>query len=106
MKFTPTTQVSGGIFLHGGETRRKMGIICLGPCWLSLVVSHPRTPILNGFAYSFWAYFLTDSEFSRLAVLAKPYPVSGPTYMPHIPNLLHCMSKCTHECWRLVLRPH
>ena len=61
------------------------------------MVSHPRTPILNGFAYLLWAYFLTDSEFSCLAMLAKPYPVSGPTYMPQIPNLLHCMSKCAHE---------
>ena len=36
-----------------------------------------------------WFYFITDSEFSCLAKLAKPYPVSGPTYMPQIPNLLN-----------------
>ena len=72
-------------------------IPCLGPCWLTLVVSHLRTPILNCFTYLLWAYFLTDSEFSCLAMLAKPYLVSGPTYMPQIPNLLHCMSKGAHE---------
>ena len=61
------------------------------------MVSHPKTPILNCFTHLLWAYFLTDSDFSCLAMLAKPYPVSGPTYMPHIPNLLHCMSKGAHE---------
>ena len=35
-----------------------------------------------------WFYFITDFEFSCLATLAKPYPLSDPTYMPHIPNLL------------------
>ena len=29
--------------------------------------------------------------------MAKPYPVSGPPYMPQIPTLLHCMSKGAHE---------
>ena len=61
------------------------------------MVSHPRTPILNGFTYLLWAYFLIDSEFSCLAMLAKAYPVSGPTYMPQIPSLLHCMSEGAHE---------
>ena len=65
-------------------------------CWLTLVV-YLRTPILNCFTYLFWAYFLTDYEFSCLAMLAKPYPVSGPTYMPQIRNLLHCTSKGAHE---------
>ena len=74
-----------------------MGISCLGPCSLSLVVSHPRTPILNWFTYLLCAYFLNDSEFSCLAMVAKPYPVSGPTYMPQIPNVLHYMSKGAHE---------
>ena len=32
-----------------------------------------------------------------MAMLAKSYLVSGATYMPQIPNLLHCMSKCAHE---------
>ena len=30
-------------------------------------------------------------------MLAKPYAVSGPTYFPQIPNLLHCMSEGEHE---------
>ena len=76
---------------------KKIGISCLGPCWLSVVVSHPGTPVLNCFAYLLWAYFLTVFEFRCWAMLAKPYPVSGVTYMPKIPNLLHCMSKCAHE---------
>ena len=43
-----------------------------------------------------WAYLLSDSENSCFAVLVIPYPVSGPAYLPRIPNLLHCMSKrCT-----------
>ena len=64
---------------------------------VSLVVSHLRTPTLNRFSYLFCTYFLTGSEFSCLAMLAKPYPVSGPTYLPQNPNLLHCMSKVAHE---------
>ena len=39
---------------------------------------------------------LTDSEFSCLAKLAKPFPVSGPTPMPQIPNQLYPYQKeCT-----------
>ena len=56
------------------------------------MVSHLRTPILNCFTYLLWAYLLTDPEFSCLAMLAKPYLVSGPTYLPRIPNQFHCMS--------------
>ena len=82
-----------------------MGIACHGPCWLSLVVSLPRTPILDCFTSLLWAYFLTDSELSCLAMLTKPYPVSGPTYMPQMPNLLHCMSKGAHEVLETILRP-
>ena len=41
--------------------------------------------------------FFTDSEFSCLAMLAKPYPVSGPLPMPQIPNLLHCIGKTAPE---------
>ena len=61
------------------------------------MVSHLRTPILNRFTYVLWAYLSTDYEFTCLAMLAKPYPVSGATYMPQIPNLLHCMSKGAHQ---------
>ena len=55
------------------------------------MVSHLRTPILSCGTYLLWADFLTDSEFSCVAMLAKPYPVSGPTHLPRIPNTLHCM---------------
>ena len=34
---------------------------------LNLVVSHPKTPILNCFYHLLWFYFLTVSEFSCLA---------------------------------------
>ena len=61
------------------------------------MVPHLRTPILNCFHLLLWFYFLIDFEFSCLAMLAKPYLVSGPTYMPQIPNLLHCMLKGAHE---------
>ena len=61
------------------------------------MVSHLRTPKLNCFTNLLWACFLIDSECSCLAMMAKPYPVSGPTYLPQIPNQLHCMSKCAHE---------
>ena len=67
MKFTPTTQLSGGIFFHGGNTEIKIGISCFRPWKLSLVVSHPKTPILNCFYHLLWFYFLTVSEFSCLA---------------------------------------
>ena len=96
MKFTHTNQESGGIFLHGGYTK-IIGILYLGPCWLSLVVSLLRTPILKCLSSLLYVYVLTDSEFSCLAMLAKPYAVSGPTYFPTIPNLLQCMSKDAHE---------
>ena len=61
------------------------------------MVSHLRTPILYCFYHLLWFYFITDSEFSFLAMLAKPYPVSGPTYLPEIPNQFHCMSKGADE---------
>ena len=61
------------------------------------MVSHLRTPILNCFYDLLWFYFITDYEFSWLAVVAKPCAVSGITYWPHIPNQLHCMSKGAHE---------
>ena len=67
------------------------------------MVSHLRTPTLNCFTYLLWAYFLTDSEFECLAMLAKSYPVCGPTYLPLTPNQLHCMSKCAHEVLGTIL---
>ena len=67
MKFTPTTQLSGGIFLHGGYIEKTLGISCFRPWSLSLVVSHSKTPILNGLYHLLWFYRLTVSEFSCLA---------------------------------------
>ena len=58
--------------------------------------------MLNCFTYLLWAYVLTDSEFSCLAMLAKPCTVSGPTYMHQIPDLLHGMSKGAHEVLETV----
>ena len=99
MKFTPTTELSGGIFLHGGYTE-KIGISCFRPSRLSLVVSQPKTPILNCFYHFSWFYFLTVSEFS---CLAKSYSVSGLTPMPHIPNPHHSTQKSTHEVLDAIL---
>ena len=64
------------------------------------MVSHLRTPILKGFYYSFWFYFVTVSEFSYLA---KPYPVSGLTPMPQVPNQLHFIQKRAHEVHGAIL---
>ena len=36
------------------------------------MVPHLKTAILNSFYHSLWFYFLTVSEFSCLAMLAKP----------------------------------
>ena len=47
--------------------RNKPGISCLRPWRLSLVVSHPKTPILNCFWHLLSFYVLTISEFSCLA---------------------------------------
>ena len=47
--------------------RNKKGISCFRPWRLSLVVSHPKTPILNRFYHLLWSYFVTVSEFSCLA---------------------------------------
>ena len=47
--------------------RNKTGISCFRPWRLSLVVSHPKTPILNCFYHLLWSYFVTVSEFSCLA---------------------------------------
>ena len=67
------------------------------------MVSHLRTPILKCFYHLLWSYFLTDSEFCCLAMLAKPYPVSGPTPMPLIHNQLHCIQKSAHEVLGTIL---
>ena len=72
---------------------KKVGTSCLGPCRLSLVVPHLKAPILNCFYHLLWFYVLTDSEFSCLAMLPKPYTVSGPSSLPQIPNQLHCVQK-------------
>ena len=63
-----------------------------------------KTPILNCFYYSIWFYVLTDSAFSCLAILAKPYPVFGPPPMPQIPNQLPCIQKSAHEVLGTILR--
>ena len=76
---------------------KTKGTSCLGPCRLSLVASHLRTPILKCFYHLMWFYVLTDSEFRWLAMLAKPYPVSGPGHMPQIPNQLHCIQRSAQE---------
>ena len=75
------------------------------PFRLSLVVSHFRPPILKYFTYLLCCYFLSDSEFSYLAALAKEYPLSVPAHLPLIPNQLHCMSKCAHEVLCTILEP-
>ena len=46
---------------------KKIGISCLRPWRLSLVVLHPKTSILNCFYHLLWFDFLTVSEFSCLA---------------------------------------
>ena len=67
------------------------------------MVSHLKTPILNCFYHLLWFYFLTDSEFSCLAMLTKPYGVSGPTPMPKIRNQLHCIQKTALEVLGTIL---
>ena len=44
-----------------------------------------------------WFHFLIDSELSCLAKLAKPYLVSGPSYLPQVPNQLHCIQNFALE---------
>ena len=67
------------------------------------MVPHLKTHILNGFYHLLWFYVLTVSELSCLASLAKPYPVSGLTPMPQIPNQLHFIQKRAHEVLGVVL---
>ena len=67
------------------------------------MVSHLKTPMLDCFYHLLWFYSSIDSKFSCLAMLAKPYPVSGPPPMPQIPNLLHCIQKSAHEVLCTIL---
>ena len=62
------------------------------------MVSHLKAPILNCFYQLLWFYFLTDSEFRCLAMLAKPYLVFGPTLILQIPNQLHCIQRVHIKC--------
>ena len=51
-----------------------------------------------------WSHFVTASEFSCLAKVAKAYHVFGRTYVPHIPNQLHGMqNKCTSSAYHYLL---
>ena len=66
------------------------------------MASHLRTPIFKCFFFLLWFYFVTDSEFSCLAKLAKPYPVSDVTYLPEIPNHHQCIPKVAHEVLKTI----
>ena len=68
------------------------------------MVPNPKTPILKCFYHFLSFYFLTDSEFSCLPMLAKPYPVSRPTPLPQIPNQLHFIQKSAHEVLGAILK--
>ena len=68
------------------------------------MVLHLKTPILNCFYQLLWCCVLTDSELSSLAVLAGPYPVSGPPSLPQIANQLHCIQMSAHEVLGTILR--
>ena len=74
--------------------RNKVGISCLRPWRLSLVVPHPKTPILNWFYHLLWFDVVIVSPFS---CLAKSYPVSRLTPLPQIPNQLHLIQTSAHE---------
>ena len=58
------------------------------------MLPHSKTPILNWFYHLLWLYVLTVSE---LSCLAKSYPVSGLTPLPHIPNQPHFIRKSAHQ---------
>ena len=66
------------------------------------MVSHLRTPVLKCVYLSLWFCFVTDSEFSCLAKLAKPYPVSDLAYLPQIPDQHHCIPKGAHEVLKTI----
>ena len=59
--------------------------------------------MLKCFYHLMWFYVLPDSEFSCLVMLAKPYPVSGPTPMPQITIQLHCIQKSAQEVLGTIL---
>ena len=63
------------------------------------MVLHLKTAIISCLNCLLWFYVLIDSESSCMAMLAQPYPVSGPTPMPLILNLLHCIGKCLELFW-------
>ena len=69
------------------------------------MVPHLQTPILNCFYHLMWFYVLADSEFSWVAMLATPYPVSGPTPLPQIPNQLHYVQSAHMKCLVLSWAP-
>ena len=50
-----------------GHTKIKQAFHACWPWRLSLVVSHPKTPIHSCFYHLLWSYFVTVSEFSCLA---------------------------------------
>ena len=68
------------------------------------MVPQLKTPILNCFYHLLWFYLLTDTQFSCLAMLAKPYPVSGLTPLPQIPKQLHFIQKSAHEVFGAILQ--
>ena len=62
---------------------------------------HPELPKIPTYLYHLlWVYFVTVSEFSYLA---RPYPVSGLTPMPQIPNQLHFIQKSAHKVLSAIL---
>ena len=67
------------------------------------MVPHVWTPILNCFYHLLWVYVLTDSEFSCLAMMAKPNPVSVQTPLPQIANQMQCIQKTAHEVLGTIL---
>ena len=67
------------------------------------MVSQLRKPILDCCFHLLWFYIITDFELSCFAMLAKPYPVSCPAYLPQIPSQHHGMSKGGHEMLGTIL---
>ena len=80
--------------------RKKVGIPCLRGLMLSLVVPHPKTPIINCFYHLLWFYLSTVSEFD---CLANSFSVSGLTSLPHVSNQFHFIQKSAHEVLDAIL---
>ena len=59
----------------------------------------PQDPCTQLFFLLIVGLLLTYSKISRFAMLAKPFPVSGPTYLPQIPKQVPCMSKGALVSW-------